>query len=132
MWCLAETPRYIVHIHEELTTDVYPTGIRAGSTRLFLDTKGRCVLLGRTPDGGNLRLWELCPQHAFEPVREYVINNTASFEACVVHILCPARFAGESDKNRIQILCSRVPKNEDGKDREYAELWYTEFDLPST
>ena len=41
------------------------------------------------------------------------------------------RFGGESDGKTIHILTSRVPKDDTGKELDYAELWYAEFDLLS-
>lgn len=70
--------------------------------------------------------------HAFAPIKEYVIRNTDKLEAYALHILCPARFGGESDGNRIHVLSSRVPKDAGGKELDYAEYWYAEFDLPAT
>jgi hypothetical protein len=64
--------------------------------------------------------------------KEYVIHNTDKLEAYVIHILCPARFGGESDGNRIHILCSRVPKDAGGKELDHSELWYAEFEMPTT
>jgi hypothetical protein len=129
---MAETPHYVARIHEDLTTDIYPTGLKASATRLIIDDKGKWYILGRPAAGGNLRLWAVSPERAFAPVKEYVINNTEKLEAYVIHLLCPARFGGESDGNTIHILSSRVPKDAVGKELDYAELWYAEFNLPNT
>lgn len=128
---LTETPHYIARIQDDLSVDAYPTGLKAGATRLIFDSKGGWHILGRPPAGGNLHLWDLSPERCFAPVKEYVINNTDKLEAYVVHVLRPERYGGESDGDTIHMLSSRLAKDADGKDLGYAELWYASFDLPN-
>ena len=37
----------------------------------------------------------------------------------------------ESDGNTMHILSSRISKDNTGKELDYAELWYAEFELPT-
>lgn len=71
------------------------------------------------------------PRAGICTIKEYAINNTEKLEAYVIHILCPKRFGGESDGNTMHILSSRISKDNTGKELDYAELWYAEFELPT-
>ncbi len=126
---------YIARINDDLTTQVFPTGIDVGASRLLVATNGAYYLLGRTPAGGDLHLWTLDARRGFRPAKEYVLAGTDKLEGYVIHTLAPLRFGGEDDGNTIHLLSARYvddsgQKPASGQQATRAELWHASFELP--
>jgi hypothetical protein len=129
---------YIARIHDDLTVDVFPTGLATPSkatwslsTRIFVDSTKNWYLLGRPAPNKNLHLWKLNPDAGFKPVTEYELPGTDVLEGYVIHTLRPERFGGESDGNKVHLLTTRHIYGADKKTIDHAELWHASFDLPA-
>jgi hypothetical protein len=123
-------PHYVARIREDLTADVYATGLDAAATRLFVDSRGGWHVVGRPGGGGNLRLWRLDPAHGFKPVREYELPGTDVMAGYVIHTLRPERFGGEGDGDTVHLMTAGYARDERGQPVS-ADLWHAWFDLPS-
>jgi hypothetical protein len=123
---LAQIPlrHYIARLHEDLTTEVYPTGLEAEATRLVVDSQGKWFLVGRPKSGGNLHLWLLDSAHGFQATQEYELPGTDKLQGYVTHTLRPERFGGEGNSDTVHLLnCSYAS--------DHAQLWHACFNLPS-
>jgi hypothetical protein len=122
---------YIARIHDDLQADVFPTGIRAGSTRLLVDSAKAWYIVGRLASGQNLHLWKVDDKAGFKPVKEYELPGTDTFDGYVIHTLRPERFGGESDGDTVHLMTTKHIYANDQKTIDHAELWHAYFDLAS-
>jgi hypothetical protein len=120
---------YIARIHEDLSTEVFPTGLNAGATRILNDSKGGWYIVGRPGSKGNLHLWRLDPANGFKPTREWELPDTAKLEGYVIHTLRPVRFGGETDGDTIHLMTAQYIKGEGGQ-KDHTKLWHATFRLP--
>jgi hypothetical protein len=123
------TLHYITRIKEDLSTEVFATGINAGATRILVSRAGAWYVVGRPGAGGNLHLWAVDPDNGFKPTKEWELPGTDVLQAYVIHTLRPARFGGETDGDTIHLMTAKylpVEKDQPAK----AELWHASFRLP--
>ena len=122
---------YIARIHDDLRVEVFPTGIKAGSTRILVDSAKTWYVLGRPASGHNLHLWTLDDNAGFKPIKEYELPGTDKLDGYVIHTLRPERFGGESDGDTVHLMTTREIYTVDKKRIDHAELWHAYFNLPS-
>ena len=123
---LAETPHCIARIHDDLTVEVFETGLDVASTRILVDAGGAWHLIGRSGAGG-LRLWDLDPDRGFKPTRECELEGTEWLADYVIHTLRPDRFGGDGDGDTVHLLGTPSPPDPPGKERADVELVHVWF-----
>ncbi|MEN6665782.1 MAG: hypothetical protein ABFD85_17455 [Phycisphaerae bacterium] len=130
---LAKTParHYIARIHDDLSTEVFATGLQLDAARLVLDSKGGWHIVARPALGGNLHLWTLDAATGFTAVKEYDLPGTESLKGYVLHTLNPGRFGGQDDGDTIHIMSTNILRAPEGGKLNRAELWHAYFKLPS-
>jgi hypothetical protein len=128
MRALTVTPHYIARIHPDLAVDTHPTGLTAGSTRMVVDSRGGWHVIGR-PGGGDLHIWDMTPEHGFQPRNERVLKGSDRLQAYVIHILRPELFGGEADGDTVHLLSTCSARDAGGKDAGYAQMWHASFNL---
>jgi len=120
----------IARIQDDLQVKVFPTGIKAVSTRILIDSAKGWYVAGRPASGQNLRLWKVDERAGFKPVKEFELPGTDKLEGYVIHTLRPERFGGESDGDTVHLMTTKHVYTADRKTIDHAELWHAYFDLP--
>ncbi|MSS71380.1 MAG: hypothetical protein EXS64_07810 [Candidatus Latescibacteria bacterium] len=126
---VGRVPHCIARIHDDLSVDVFETGLNASSTRLIVDARGGWHIIGRA-GSGNLRLWDLDPEQGFRPGNERQLAGTEKIEDYVIHTLRPERFGGEGDVDTVHLMGTTCAPDPPGKERGDVELWHVSFRLP--